>query len=70
MDDIKLIYLLIGEGSKPLADYSRYQGEFIEVCEKTLKRVEPNKSSMISTPEYKIFYLNEDNITYLMMTMP
>ena len=66
----KIIYILIGSGRKPLAGYGQYQGEFIQVCENQLGRCKPNQSACINTGDYKIFYMNENNVTYLLMTMP
>ena len=69
-DNKKIIYILIGSGRKPLAGYGQYQGEFIQVCENQLGRCKPNQSACINTGNYKIFYMNENNVTYLLMTMP
>ena len=69
-DNKKIIYILIGSGRKPLAGYGQYQGEFIQVCEDQLGRCKPNQSACINTGDYKIFYMNENNVTYLLMTMP
>ena len=66
----KIIYILIGSGRKPLAGYGQYQGDFIQVCENQLGRCKPNQSACINTGDYKIFYMNENNVTYLLMTMP
>ena len=65
-----LIYILIGTGSKPLASYSQYTGEFIQTCEKYLPKVKNNSSSAINFGDFFIFYINQDNITYLLMTSP
>ena len=69
-DNKKIIYILIGSGRKPLAGYGQYQGDFIQVCENQLGRCKPNQSACINTGDYKIFYMNENNVTYLLMTMP
>ena len=69
-DNKKIIYILIGSGRKPLAGYGQYQGEFIQVCEDQLGRCKSNQSACINTGDYKIFYMNENNVTYLLMTMP
>ena len=69
-DNKKIIYILIGSGRKPLAGYGQYQGDFIQVCEDQLGRCKPNQSACINTGDYKIFYMNENNVTYLLMTMP
>ena len=69
-EDQKIIYILIGAGAKPLAGYGMYKGEFINICERKLKSVQPGQSASATTPDYKMFYLNDDGITYLMMTIP
>ena len=67
-DTQNIIYILIGTGSKPLASYSPYTGEFIQNCEKHLADAKPNQSAALNCHDYLIFYLNEENITYLLMT--
>ena len=69
-DDKKIIYILIGSGRKPLAGYGQYKGDFIQTCENQLGRCKQNQSASINTGDYKMFYQNEDNVTYLLMTMP
>jgi len=69
-DDKKIIYILIGSGRKPLAGYGQYKGDFIQICEGQLGRCKQNQSASINTGDYKMFYQNEDNVTYLLMTMP
>ena len=69
-DDKKIIYILIGSGRKPLAGYGQYKGDFIQICENQLGRCKQNQSASINTGDYKIFYQNENNVTYLLMTMP
>jgi hypothetical protein len=69
-DDKKIIYVLIGSGRKPLAGYGLYKGDFIQICENQLARCKQNQSASINTGDYKMFYQNEDNVTYLLMTMP
>ena len=69
-DDKKIIYILIGSGKKPLAGYGLYKGDFIQICENQLNRCKQNQSASINTGDYKMFYQNEDNVTYLLMTMP
>ena len=65
-----ILYILIGYGPKPLAGYGLYQGEFIDICEKKLKKVEQNKSANISTSDYRLYYQNVETITYMIMTLP
>ena len=69
-DDKKIIYVLIGTGRKPLAGYGLYKGDFIQICENQLSRCKQNQSATISTGDYKMFYQNTNNVTYLLMTMP
>lgn len=69
-DEKNLILIMIGSGKKPLAIYTPFKGEFIQICELTLKQVTPNGSASINCGEYLIYYINENNITYLIMTMP
>ena len=67
-DDKKILYILIGSGPKPLSGYGQYKGDFIDICEKKLAKIEPNKQAVMKTSEYKIYYVNNDNINYLIMT--
>lgn len=69
-ENLKIIYILIGSGTKPLAGYGQFEGEFIQTCERQLKNCKANNSACITHSEYKIYYQNEDNITYLIMTIP
>ena len=64
----KIVYMLIGSGSKPLAGYCEYKGDYIKLCESQLVHCKKNKISSIFTDSYKMFYMNTDNITYLIMT--
>ena len=66
----KLLYILIGSGSKPLSGYSDQTGDFILLCESQLERCQKNQSASITSEHFKIFYENIDNITYLLMTTP
>ena len=67
-DEKKIIYILIGTGIKPLASYSKYTGDFIQTCEAYLQKVKTDSSSAVQFGTYFIYYLNQDNITYLLMT--
>ena len=68
-DKNKILYILIGTGSKPLAGYSDLSGDFIHDAENQLGRCQKNKSASITTETWKIFYENTDNVTYLVMTL-
>lgn len=67
-DEKKLLYILIGSGPKPLASYSVFTGDFIQTCESYLKQVTPKASASVNCGNFFIFYMNQDNITYLIMT--
>ena len=69
-DDKKILYILIGSGKKPLAGYGAYKGDFIKICENQLAKCKANQSACINSGDFKMFYQNENNITYLLMTMP
>ena len=69
-EDLKIIYILIGFESKPLAGYGEFEGEFIQICERQLKNCKENNSACITHNDYKIYYQNENKITYLIMTVP
>ena len=69
-DENKIIYILIGTGRKPLAGYGLYKGDFIQICENQLARCRQNQSASINAGDYKMFYQNADNVTYLLMTIP
>ena len=63
-----IIYSLVGYGEKPLAAYSEYKGTFQKTCQNYLHSVEPNSSGGYKIDDYFIFYINENGITYLIMT--
>ena len=63
-----IIFILIATDKKPLASYREYSGDWIQQCERFLSQVKQNSSSSVSFGEYLIFYCNENNITYLVMT--
>ena len=51
-DDLKIIYILIGFESKPLAGYGEFEGEFIQICERQLKNCKTNNSACITHNDY------------------
>ena len=63
-----IIYALVGFGEKPLAQYSEYKGTFQKTCQNHLHSIEANSSGGFKVDDYFIFYINENNITYLIMT--
>lgn len=65
----KIIYALIGKGVKPLVGYSNYTGTFQQVCINYLRNIGPDTSAAVKLDtDYIIYYINENNITYLIMT--
>ena len=64
----KIIYILIAQETLPLAGYSTYNGSFVDTCIKFLAQVKKDASAQVRTEtDYKILYINENNITYLIM---
>ena len=64
----KIIYILIGKESKPLADCKEYEGSFADSCVKFLKQITKDSSVNVKTQtDYQLFYINENSITYLIM---
>ena len=64
----KIIYALVASGAKPLAGYSNYTGTFDQACINYLKKIGPGTSAAVRVDDYVIYYINENNITYLIMT--
>ena len=68
MSNNSIIYALVGYGDKPLSAYSEFKGTFQKTCQNYLHSVENNSSGGYKLDDYFIFYLNENGITYLIMT--
>ena len=68
MSSNSIIYALVGYGEKPLEEYSEFKGTFHKTCQNYLHSVENNSSGGYKLDDYFIFYLNENGITYLIMT--
>ena len=65
----KIIYALVAKGIKPLSGYSNFTGTFDQVCINYLKNIGPDTSAAVKLDsDYIIYYINEGNITYLLMT--
>ena len=65
----RIIYALVAMGVKPLAGYSNFTGTFDQVCINYLKNIGPDTSAAVKLDsDYIIYYINENNITYLIMT--
>ena len=68
MSENRIIHILIAKDQKPLASYSENTGDFIEMCENMLSKVEKESSAAINLGNgYSIFYINENEITFLLM---
>ena len=63
-----IIYCLVAYGEKSLSQYSEYKGTFIKTCQNYLHSVESNTSAGYKIDDYFIYYINENGITYLIMT--
>ena len=68
MENTTIYLILIGTGSKPLARYSPLVGEFIDICENQLKHCKRNKCVTKTNKNYKLYYLNKNDITYMIIT--
>ena len=69
MSDGNIIYALVAKGVKPLSGYSNFTGTFDQICLNYLKNIGPDTSAAVKLDNgYIIFYINEGNITYLIMT--
>ena len=66
--DDKIIYMLIAKNEKPLAEYSYFTGTFNQVCLNYLKNIEPNSSKALKIDDFMLFYINENYITYMLMS--
>jgi len=63
-----IVYALVSFGEKPLAQYSKFQGQFLEIFRKNFNSIEANTSrGFITDDDYMIYYINENNITYLII---
>ena len=68
MTENKIINILIAKDTKPLTGYSEHTGDFIQTCENMLSKVKKESSAAINLGSgYSIFYINENEITYLVM---
>ena len=65
----KIIYALVGKGTLPLSGYSNYTGTFDQTCINYLPKVGPDTSASVQIEnDYILYYMNENNITYMIMT--
>ena len=69
MSDIEktIIYSLIAKNDKHLAEYSHFTGTFSQACVNYLKKIEPNSSKAIQIDDFNLFYVNDNNISYMIM---
>ena len=65
-----IFYALVSFGEKPLAQYSgSFQGQFLKIFRNNLNSIEANTSRGFKIDnDYMIYYINENNITYLIIT--
>ena len=63
----KIIYMLIAKGTKPLADYSKFTGDFFKICESIFDKIKSSFGEINLNNGYNIFYLIENDISYLIM---
>ena len=63
-----IIYCLVAYGEKSLAQYSEYKGTFQKACQNYLHSIESNTSAGYKIDDYFIYYINENGITYLILT--
>ena len=66
--DDRIIYSLIAKYDKPLVEYSNFTGTFSQACLNYLKKVENNSSKAIQVDDFIIFYINENGLTFMIMT--
>ncbi len=66
--DDRIIYSLIAKYDKPLVEYSNFTGTFSQACLNYLKKVENNASKAIQVDDFIIFYINENGLTFMIMT--
>ena len=64
----KIIYMLIAKDDKPLCEYSNYTGTFNQICLNYIKNIQTNSSKALKVDDFMIFYMNERNITFMIMT--
>ena len=69
-NDGKIIYALIAYENVILCEYSSFTGAFRETCRPYLSKVKAGGQASIRLDENEsiIYYLNSNNITYLIMT--
>ena len=66
--DDKIIYMLIAKDDKPLCEYSNFTGTFNQICLNYIKNIEANSSKALKVDDFMIFYINESNLTFMIMT--
>ena len=68
--DGKILYALIAYGNVILCEYSSFTGAFRETCRPYLSKVQVGGQASIRLEENEsiLYYLNSNNITYLIMT--
>ena len=65
---VSIIYTLIARGSKiVLADFTEYSGNFQQISLIMLGKIKKNSKCEIQYNEYKFYYEDENDVTYLCM---
>jgi hypothetical protein len=68
MSKVSIIYTLIARSSKiVLVDYTEYSGNFQQISLMMLNRIKKNSKCEIQYNEYKFFYEDDNDITFLCM---
>lgn len=65
---MSLIYALIAQGTKVLCDYSSYSGNFDQLCNSILKKMQTNEQGSYDYEKtYKFYFVNHDGMNYITM---
>ena len=62
-----IIHILIGVKSKPLAEYYLNDSKYSKACENQLNNCQNNLPEFIIIDDYKIYYINSDDIIYMII---
>ena len=63
-----ILQSLISFKTNPLVNYGE-DGDSFKQCKKRLKKIQTNSKGYFDLDDYKIFYLNENDINYVIMTI-
>jgi len=68
MSDNTIILVQLAYKTTVLAYYSEFKGTFVQECAKILNRVQKGQIVCVRSGDNVFFYMNEDDITYLIFT--